>query len=106
MFAYELIEELIGALDPDEDWTGARCREESGMVTRLFFSDQIPDIARAKQICATCPVIDACLERAIDRREPWGVWGGQLFVNGKILPQKRRRGRPRKNPAPDIQLTA
>ena len=30
------------------------------------------------------------------RREPWGVWGGELFVNGKIVAQKRKRGRPPK----------
>jgi WhiB family redox-sensing transcriptional regulator len=50
----------------------------------------------------------ACLEGALERREPWGVWGGELFLNGRILAQKRRRGRPRKNPRPEdgIQLTA
>ena len=33
---------------------------------------------------------------AIERREPWGVWGGELFANGKVLANKRRRGRPPK----------
>ncbi len=33
---------------------------------------------------------------ALTRREPWGVWGGELFVNGKIVAQKRKRGRPPK----------
>ena len=42
--------------------------------------------------------------RAIERREPWGVWGGQLFFNGKVLAFKRKRGRPPKNQA--AQLTA
>ena len=35
---------------------------------------------------------------------PWGVWGGQLFLNGKILASKRRRGRPPKNPRPEDEL--
>ena len=39
-----------------------------------------------------------CLEGAIARAEPWGVWGGQLLLNGKVLAVKRRRGRPRKHP--------
>ena len=30
-------------------------------------------------------------------REPWGVWGGQLFLQGVVIPRKRPRGRPRKN---------
>jgi hypothetical protein len=33
---------------------------------------------------------------ALKRREPWGVWGGELFLRGAIVPRKRRRGRPRK----------
>jgi WhiB family redox-sensing transcriptional regulator len=41
-------------------------------------------------------VIVECLEGAIERHEPWGVWGGQMFINGKILATKRRRGRPPK----------
>ena len=35
--------------------------------------------------------------RALDRGEPWGVWGGQLFLQGAVIPRKRPRGRPRKN---------
>jgi WhiB family redox-sensing transcriptional regulator len=70
----------------------------------LFFSEELQDIATAKRICAVCPVMVPCLEGAIERREPWGVWGGQLFLNGKILASKRRRGRPPKNPRPEDQL--
>ena len=80
------------------DWSLARCRDGVASMTALFFSEQIDDIARAKQICTLCPVVEACLEGALARREPWGVWGGQLFLNGKILAHKRKRGRPPKNP--------
>ena len=62
----------------------------------LFFSEQLDDIARARAICAKCPVREACFEGARARREPWGVWGGHLFLNGKVLSVKRPRGRPRK----------
>ena len=70
----------------------------------MFFSEELHDIARAKTICSTCPVIAPCLEGAIERREPCGVWGGQLFMNGKVLMTKRRRGRPPKVPRPADQL--
>ena len=111
MFAIESTRDIFEQTTPwaDEwadEWADASCRDESGTLTELFFSDQIPDIIRAKQICASCALIDDCLQGALDRREPWGVWGGQLFLNGRILAQKRKRGRPPKNPAPDIQLTA
>jgi WhiB family transcriptional regulator, redox-sensing transcriptional regulator len=108
MFAIELRQELIATNEPADAWAEASCRDESGGLTELFFSDQIPDIVRAKRICSTCSLITPCLQGALERREPWGVWGGELFLNGKVLSQKRRRGRPRKNPRPedDIQLTA
>ncbi len=81
----------------------ARCRE-AGVSTDLFFSDELADITAAKLICAECPVLAECLQEAIARAEPCGVWGGQLFCNGHILAQKRRRGRPPKRPRPEDQL--
>jgi WhiB family redox-sensing transcriptional regulator len=108
MFAIELPEEFIDTSVAADEWAEASCRDETASLTMLFFSDQIPDIVRAKSICATCALITPCLEGALERREPWGVWGGELFLNGRVLAQKRRRGRPPKNPRPedDIQLTA
>jgi WhiB family redox-sensing transcriptional regulator len=82
----------------------ARCNDGAGTMTGLFFSEELQDIARAKAICAECPVIAPCLAGALERREPWGVWGGQLLLNGKILAQKRRRGRPPKTPRPEDHL--
>jgi len=32
--------------------------------------------ARAKAICATCPVVANCLRWALAAREPYGIWGG------------------------------
>ena len=75
-----------------------------GVPTGFFFSEDLGDIAQAKRICAECPVLAPCLEAAIHRREPWGVWGGQLFRNGHLLANKRRRGRPPKVPRPEDQL--
>jgi WhiB family transcriptional regulator, redox-sensing transcriptional regulator len=89
----------------NEDWWGdAACRDGEASLAGVFFSEELQDIARAKAICAECPVMDECLEGAIVRHEPWGVWGGQLFLNGKILATKRRRGRPPKHPRPEDQL--
>ena len=82
----------------------ARCANDTGLDNDVFFSEELQDIAQAKTICAECPVIAPCLEGAIERREPWGVWGGQLFMNGKVLMVKRRRGRPPKTPRPEDQM--
>ena len=85
-------------------WADAACRDGLGTAAHLFFSEELQDIAAAKRICATCPAMVTCLEGALDRHEPWGVWGGQLFLNGKILLTKRRRGRPPKVPRVEDQL--
>jgi WhiB family redox-sensing transcriptional regulator len=81
----------------EPDWQAlARCNDGTGSMIALFFSEQIDDINRAKAFCQECPVKAPCLEGATARREPWGVWGGEIFWNGKILPFKRKRGRPPK----------
>ena len=71
----------------------------------LWFSDSPAELELAKSLCGDCPVRVECLAGAVERAEPWGVWGGQLFANGKVLAFKRKRGRPPKN-APAVQLTA
>jgi WhiB family redox-sensing transcriptional regulator len=63
----------------------------------LFFADSPADVEYAKTLCTTCPVRLACLAGALERREPWGVWGGEWFVQGVVVPRKRPRGRPRKS---------
>ena len=64
----------------------------------LFFAEGPADVEQAKALCLDCPVRLACLAGALDRREPWGVWGGELFVQGVVVACKRPRGRPRKHP--------
>ncbi|MFM7224859.1 MAG: WhiB family transcriptional regulator [Actinomycetota bacterium] len=83
--------------DEDLDWQAdARCRTDGAPLTARFFSEQLDDIAAAKAFCAECPVRGQCLDTALRRREPWGVWGGELLVNGRIVANKRPRGRPPK----------
>jgi WhiB family transcriptional regulator, redox-sensing transcriptional regulator len=62
----------------------------------LFFAESPSDIERAKALCHGCPARVPCLAGAQQRGEPWGVWGGELFDHGVIIPTKRGRGRPPK----------
>jgi WhiB family redox-sensing transcriptional regulator len=62
--------------------------------SRLWFAEDPEDLELAKAHCRGCPLRAACLAGAIERREPCGVWGGEIFDRGQILPAKRRRGRP------------
>ncbi|HLI37480.1 MAG TPA: WhiB family transcriptional regulator [Streptosporangiaceae bacterium] len=68
----------------------------------LFFAEAPGDVERAKAICRGCRARIACLTGALERREPWGVWGGELLLHGAIVPRKRPRGRPRKAPRADV----
>jgi len=63
----------------------------------LFFAESPQDVQLAKALCATCPVQRACLAGALQRGEPCGVWGGELFLRGAVIAGKRARGRPRKS---------
>jgi WhiB family redox-sensing transcriptional regulator len=47
--------------------------------------------ARAKAMCAVCPVIQQCLRHAMQVREPYGVWGG-LTAEERNQLQRRRAG--------------
>ncbi|MDP3713236.1 MAG: WhiB family transcriptional regulator [Mycobacteriales bacterium] len=63
----------------------------------LWFAESPADVEAAKALCVPCPLREACLAGALERREPWGVWGGQLVVSGVVVARKRPRGRPRKD---------
>ena len=80
----------------------ARCADGNGTLTPLFFSDHVLDIARAKAICAKCALREQCLADALEREEPWGVWGGELLSGGRIVFNKRPGGRPPKRPRPPV----
>jgi len=62
----------------------------------LFFAESPADVETAKALCRGCALRIACFSGALARREPWGVWGGELFLRGEVVPRKRPRGRPRK----------
>ena len=104
-FESELETDLLAGIGTSGlDWAKARCRDGNGTLTHLFFSDDAIDTARAKAICSKCPLAAACLEGALERSEPWGVWGGELIESGRIVANKRPRGRPPKHPRPLVVI--
>jgi len=69
----------------------------------LFFSELTEEIAAAKSLCGGCPVRSQCLDAAISREEPCGVWGGELFEDGAVIERRRTVGRPRLTPVVALQ---
>ena len=52
------------------------CRREN---PQLWFSDLPADLQLAKALCRPCPMRRVCLAGAVERHEPHGVWGGEIF---------------------------
>jgi len=86
-----VLDALIQSEAPDAQSLPCRVND-----AELFFAESPADVELAKALCRTCPVVAECLAGALERREPWGVWGGELLVSGVVVPRKRPRGRPRK----------
>lgn len=82
--------DVIITFDSDE----LPCRQHDA---DLWFADKPADLEQAKSHCRDCPLRGECLEGALDRGEPWGVWGGEIFDRGVVIARKRPRGRPRKH---------
>lgn len=94
---------IVDDVTIDEEPVGtsfARCSDGHGTLSHLFFSDDDHDLARAKAICGPCGLRESCLSGAVERGEPYGVWGGMLVLDGVPVEFKRKRGRPRKVPLP------
>lgn len=79
------------------DWSWQERAECRGEDLGLFFapdSERRPEReireCRAKAICMRCPVVGACLDAAIERREV-GVWGG--LGDDERQAERRRRQR-------------
>jgi WhiB family redox-sensing transcriptional regulator len=85
---------LVAVVEDGLDWA-LPCHQ---VDPDLFFAESPADVERAKALCVDCPLRATCLAGALERREPRGVWGGELVLSGVDVPRKRPRGRPRKNP--------
>jgi WhiB family transcriptional regulator, redox-sensing transcriptional regulator len=82
----------------DASQTPLPCQEENAS---LWFSNAPAELNLAKAYCRGCRNRHACLAGALERAEAAGVWGGEIFEQGRIIEFKRPRGRPRKSPGPD-----
>ena len=81
--------------EPVVDWRkDAAC---NGVASDIFFpaSEEPPAAVRAKEICAECPVQEACLQYSLSTNQSAGVWGG-LDANERRRLRRRLRDRERR----------
>ena len=65
-----------------QERAGAAC---AGMDTNIFYPIGTEGIAEAKAICNKCPIIQPCLQYALENDEIHGIWGGTSERKRKIL---------------------
>jgi len=82
----------------DRDRDTLPCHDHN---TDLDFAATPAALDHPHTLCAASPVRAQCLDAALEREEPWGVWGGEIIDRGVVVARKRPRGRPRKNPLPE-----
>lgn len=78
-----------------EFFADAKCRD---MPTEFFYPDPKDQHAfdakarEARKFCEDCPVIDECLNYAIENGLVWGVWGGTSERERRRMVKRYRRG--------------
>lgn len=80
------------APSPSSDALCARTDpDEIRLVQMLFFGETKEAQAAAKVICnSPCPLRTECLHGSLERREPYGVWGGLSAKERKALLKARK----------------
>lgn len=78
--------DLFALLDAVERTEIVPCREHDA---EIWFAQTPDDVEFAKALCGTCPVVEECLTHAVETGAMWGIWGGQLFEWGVLVPKKR-----------------
>ena len=84
-----------GAVSPGRAMPELPCQDPD--AGDLWFAERSSDVEEAKRLCGYCPIKSECFSGARRRGEPWGVWGGEIFIDGVVAARKRGRGRPRKS---------
>jgi WhiB family transcriptional regulator, redox-sensing transcriptional regulator len=74
-------------------WTRAACASAD---PELFFpisysGSALRQVARAKSICARCPIQQECLSYALGAGSVQGVWGGMTEEERRLLLLRRER---------------
>ncbi|MEV6421740.1 WhiB family transcriptional regulator [Streptomyces sp. NPDC051662] len=80
------------------DWRhNSVCREED---PELFFpigntGPALLQIEEAKAVCRLCPVMEQCLQWALESRQDSGVWGGLSEDERRAMKRRAARNRAR-----------
>lgn len=74
-------------LDGAEWMTRGLCAQVGGDE---WFPDKGGNTLAAKAVCRRCPVMEQCLQYAVERFE-WGIWGATSDEERQAIRRQRRR---------------
>ena len=64
----------MSVLVEEQEWSEqALCAQ---VDPEMFFPEKGGSTKQAKMLCRSCPVVDECLNYALENDERFGVWGG------------------------------
>jgi len=94
-------------------WDAESWREDAACTdvpTDLFFpigqtGDAAAQIARAKAVCASCPVRAECLEFAVTTNQEYGIWAG-LDEDERRMVRRRWRAEQRRQRQQQVRVSA
>lgn len=78
------------AEDEERWWTRANCL---GADPDMFFPERGASTREAKAVCFACPVMDECLEYALNNVEKFGIWGGRSERERRVIRRERNVAR-------------
>jgi len=64
-----------------------------GADNRKFFTERGASQKPAKKVCASCPIVNQCLDYSLDNREVFGVWGGKSERERRKLRKARNQAK-------------
>lgn len=86
-----LVPDNAPVLPEDDTWRDlAACL---GFDSDVFFPEDMDAeaVARAKEVCASCPVTIHCLEWALETNQTEGIWGGFTRFERRAVKRRRQR---------------
>ena len=90
------VQASVMSYPPQNGWTArGACRHSD---PELFFpvaarGPALRQLARAKRVCASCPVRIDCLEYALQSGQGFGVWGGASEQERRLMRRRQLRRR-------------
>ena len=77
------VERIVSDFDTALEYISPNCDGNTVDFTDWEI-ENAPSPKTASRLCDTCLVFDLCRDRAVAEPPEWGVWGGEVWVEGQL----------------------